>query len=356
MIRRVTFWAVLLLTVWGGVNPAAAAPMADGIVTPAAGATLHGSVAVAGMAQGPDFTKWQLDLLPGHDAEHAVWLGVGEMPAPTARTLLSFDSTRLADGPYTLRLRVVHRDGNYDEFFTPVTIANAAATPPTRSATPRPAGSHTAPPRLVDGRAAALGLATHTAAGQPIIYLTFDDGPSPRFTSQIVELLGRYNAKATFCVVGLHLRRAPTALRPVVAAGHTLANHTFSHKSLAGRSQEAVAQEVRTTEELVRAAVGDLLPDGFRLTYLRPPGGSVDANTGPYAAALGYRLLGWDIDPKDWRQPGANAIAARVIQRAFPGAIVLLHDGGGDRQQTVTAVGTILEELSRQGYVFYALP
>ncbi|HSN76851.1 MAG TPA: polysaccharide deacetylase family protein [Anaerolineae bacterium] len=195
-----------------------------------------------------------------------------------------------------------------------------------------------------------------TAHGEPVLYLTFDDGPSPTFTPQIVQLLDRYDAQATFFVIGVHVRRAPAALRPVAEAGHTIANHTLSHKSLAGRSQEAFAQELQATEEIVRAAVGDLLPAGLVFSYLRPPGGGVDANTSPYAAALGYKVVGWDIDPRDWRRPGAAAISSFVIQRAFPGAIVVLHDGGGASQQTVVAVETILEAFSQQGYVFHALP
>jgi peptidoglycan/xylan/chitin deacetylase (PgdA/CDA1 family) len=337
--------ALLLASLAGG-RPADAASAAGGIVTPAAGDAVRGVVPVAGVAQGPDFARWQLDLLPGGDAGRATWLGAGETPAAAASPLLAFDSARFADGAYTLRLRVVRGDGNYDEFFTPITVANSLPAPAARPATPR----------LVSNRAAALGLATHTAAGQPILYLTFDDGPSPVWTSQIVELLDRYDARATFFVIGVHVRRAPAALRPVAEAGHTIANHTLSHKSLAGRSQDAFTQELLATEELVRTAVGDLLPDDFSFAYLRPPGGGVDANTGPYAAALGYEVVGWDIDPKDWRRPGADAISAAVIQRAFPGAIVVLHDGGGGSQQTVAAVETILEELSSQGYVFRALP
>lgn len=318
----------------------------NGIVTPPAGAAVRGVVPVTGVAAGADFAKWQLDLLPAGDAHRAVFLAVGETASAAASALASFDSARYADGAYTLRLRVVRRDGNYDEFFTPVTIANAAPAP---AAAPERA-------RLVSNRAAALGLPLHTAQGQPILYLTFDDGPSPVWTPQIVELLDRYDARATFFVIGVHVRRAAASLRPVAEAGHTIANHTLSHKSLAGRSQEAFAQELLATEEIVAAAVGDLLPDDFALAYLRPPGGGVDANTGPYAADLGYKVVGWDIDPKDWRRPGADAIASHVIQRAFPGAIVVLHDGGGGNQQTVAAVETILEELSGQGYVFRALP
>jgi peptidoglycan/xylan/chitin deacetylase (PgdA/CDA1 family) len=286
-----------------------------------------------------------LDLLPAGDADRAVFLAVGE----TASALASFDSTPYADGAYTLRLRVVRRDGNYDEHFTSITIANRAPAPATRSATSSPA-------RLVSNRAAALGLPVRTEDGQPILYLTFDDGPSPVFTPQIVELLARHDAQATFFVIGVHVRRAPAALRPVAEAGHTIANHTLSHKSLAGRSREAFAEELQATGNLVVTAAGDLLPAGHTLRYLRPPGGGVDATTAPYAAELGYQVVGWDIDPKDWRRPGAAAISSHVIQRTFPGAIVVLHDGGGASQQTVIAVETILEELGRQGYVFRALP
>lgn len=333
-------------------QPAAAAPVSaasNGIVRPAAGQAVRGVVDVSGVAQGADFAKWQLDLLPAGDANHAAFLAVGETAAPDAMSLAQFDSAPFADGAYTLRLRVVRGDGNYTEFFTPITIANSAPAPASNPA----ASTGT---RLVSSRAAALGLATRTARGQPILYLTFDDGPTPTLTPQIVELLDRYDAKATFFVVGLHLRRAQAHLRPVIEAGHTIANHTFSHRSLVGRDQEAFVQELDGVAELVRSAAGDLLPAGFSLAYLRPPGGGVDANTASYAAALGYRLVGWDIDPKDRRRPGADAISGTVVRQTFPGAIILLHDGGGGSQQTVAALETILEELSQQGYVFRALP
>lgn len=346
--RLLTLAAILII----GFSPQPAAAgqqsaFASGIVTPPAGAAVRGIVPVTGVATGADFAKWQLDLLPAGDAERATFLALGERPVAATDALASFDSAPYADGAYTLRLRVVRRDGNYDEHLTPITIANRAPAP-----APRPAAAA----RLVSSRAAALGLPLRTAAGQPILYLTFDDGPTPTLTPQIVELLDRYDAKATFFVVGLHLRRALAHLRPVAEAGHTIANHTFSHRSLVGRDQAAFAQEVDGVEELVRSAAGDLLPADFSLAYLRPPGGGVDANTAPTAAALGYRLVGWDIDPKDWRRPGADVISGTVVRQAFPGAIVLLHDGGGGSQQTVAALETILKELSGQGYVFQALP
>jgi peptidoglycan/xylan/chitin deacetylase (PgdA/CDA1 family) len=355
-VPKRSFYRVLalaaVLTIVLSAQPAAASQQqapGNGIVTPPAGSAVRGVIPVTGVAQSADFSKWQLDLLPAGDAGRAVFLAVGETASAAAASLAQLDSAHFPDGAYTLRLRVVRRDGNYDEHFTPITIANTtpvAGLPPAASS----------PPRLVNSRAAALGLATHTASGQPILYLTFDDGPSPTYTAQIIQLLNRYDAQATFFVIGVHVRRAPAALRPVAEAGHTIANHTLSHKSLAGRGLEAFSQELQATEEIVHSAVGDLLPAGQQMRYLRPPGGGVDANTSPYAATLGYKVVGWDIDPKDWRRPGAAAISSLVIQRALPGAIVVLHDGGGASQQTVVAVETILEELSQQGYVFHALP
>jgi peptidoglycan/xylan/chitin deacetylase (PgdA/CDA1 family) len=85
---------------------------------------------------------------------------------------------------------------------------------------------------------------------------------------------------------------------------------------------------------------------------LRPPYGATDANTRQYAADAGYAVVLWDIDPQDWRRPGAKVIADHVVREAYPGAIVLMHDGGGDRAQSVAALETILRELSQKGYVF----
>ena len=92
------------------------------------------------------------------------------------------------------------------------------------------------------------------------------------------------------------------------------------------------------------------------MRWLRPPYGALDGATASLVEELGYQAVTWDIDPKDWQRPGADTIASAVINRAFPGAIVVLHDGGGGSQQTVTALETILETLSERGYEFRALP
>lgn len=342
-------WLGLILgLVW---LPLTALAGGNGITHPAPGASVRGNVEVRGAADHSQFVKWQLDLLPASQAGQAVFLTLGEQSAAPGSALATFDSTQFPDGDYTLRLRVVRSDGNYDEHFTPVAIANRAAPQPA----PRPAEQASQRQPAIS-RAAQLGLPTQSEAGAPILYLTFDDGPNPVLTPQIVDLLDRFDAKATFFVVGAHLNRSPAALLPVAEGGHTIANHTWSHKSLVGMSAEGVAGQLNRTADLVQETVAAIWPAASRISYLRPPYGALDAQTAELVNDLGYRVVTWDIDPRDWRRPGAAAIASAVINRAFPGAIVVLHDGGGGSQQTVDALETILETLSEQGYQFRALP
>jgi peptidoglycan/xylan/chitin deacetylase (PgdA/CDA1 family) len=130
-----------------------------------------------------------------------------------------------------------------------------------------------------------------------------------------------------------------------------IGNHTNSHTSLDGISKEQFINEIEVTEKAVVDAAGDLIPEEVRL-YMRPPYGATDPNTRAYAAELGYYVVIWDIDTEDWRRPGARQIADTILKNAYPGAIILMHDGGGDRTQTVEALKIALPELSNQGYVF----
>jgi len=177
-----------------------------------------------------------------------------------------------------------------------------------------------------------------------VIYLTFDDGPvDPQWPPQVLEALAPYDAKATFFVLGMLAERFPELIDDEVEAGYSVANHTFDHRTLDGIGREAFFDEFQKAEEIL----GDK-----SVKCLRPPYGATDAYTRTYLAELGYQLVLWNIDTEDWRQPGAEAIASAVVDKAYPGAIVLMHDGGGDRSQTVEALGTILETLSSEGYVF----
>lgn len=192
---------------------------------------------------------------------------------------------------------------------------------------------------------------THADDGKPIVYLTFDDGPSG-FTQQMLDVLARYDAEGTFFVLGKQAKAKPDLIRAEAQGGHYVANHTYSHPSLEGISEADFVKEVEDTKQVILDIALDLFTLDMDVRYLRPPYGATDANTRQYAADQGYAIVLWDIDPQDWRRPGAKVIADHVIRSVYPGAIVLMHDGGGDRAQTVQALETVLRELSAQGYAF----
>jgi peptidoglycan/xylan/chitin deacetylase (PgdA/CDA1 family) len=194
--------------------------------------------------------------------------------------------------------------------------------------------------------------------GSPIVYLTFDDGPNVSgpnggYTEEMLALLKQYNGHATFFNVGKSVSAWPEEVRAVVQGGHYVANHTWDHSALAGLTKEEFVAEAERTKQAIIQAAGDLFSLDKDVRYLRPPYGSTDANTRQYAADLGYATVLWDVDPQDWRRPGTEAIADHILSHVFPGAIVLMHDGGGDRSQSVAALEIILRELSAKGYKFY---
>jgi peptidoglycan/xylan/chitin deacetylase (PgdA/CDA1 family) len=169
----------------------------------------------------------------------------------------------------------------------------------------------------------------------------------------MLALLKQYNAHATFFNVGKSVSAWPQLVRDVAQSGHYVADHTWDHSDLAGLTKEEFIAEAERTKQAILQAAGDLFTLDKDVRYLRPPYGSTDAATRQYAAELGYTIVMWDVDPQDWRRPGTEAIADHVLSHVFPGAIVLMHDGGGDRTQSVAALEIILRELSAQGYKFY---
>lgn len=174
------------------------------------------------------------------------------------------------------------------------------------------------------------------------IALTFDDGPNPAWTPQVLDLLDRYDAKATFFVVGYLAERHPDLVAEIARRGHTVANHSYSHPQLPTLSDDAIRDQLRVTDDAI-AAAGVARP-----TCLRPPYGATNARVESVAAGAGLRTVLWTVDPEDWRRPGADALRARVA-RAGSGDIVGMHDGGGDRSHTVAALPGILEDLRARG-------
>ena len=117
-------------------------------------------------------------------------------------------------------------------------------------------------------------------------------------------------------------------------------------------SHEDFVDEVERTRQAILDAAGGLLNPGHTVRYVRPPYGATDDNTRQYAAELGMAVVLWTVDTQDWRRPGTQAIANHLLSHAKPGAIILMHDGGGDRSQTIAALKTALPQLQEQGYVF----
>lgn len=178
--------------------------------------------------------------------------------------------------------------------------------------------------------------------GAEYVALTFDDGPDPRFTPEVLALLREHDVKATFCVVGQLAEAYPDLIRDIAADGHTLCNHSWDHDiGLGSRSVSEIRQNLTRTNQAIQAAA-----PGVRVSYYRQPGGAWTDRVVDVAEELGMSSLHWTVDPQDWALPGADVITAVVTQGTIDGAIVLLHDGGGERQGTVTALRRFLPVLA----------
>ena len=181
------------------------------------------------------------------------------------------------------------------------------------------------------------------AGPHPVVHLTFDDGPHPTYTPQVLDILGGHGARATFFVLGSLAEAHPDLIGRMVAEGHTVANHTWNHASLAGMPRSSFDDAVGRTQ----AVLADR-----GTSCLRPPYGAVDAFTREWAASAGLDLVLWTVDTNDWRRPGAETIAQRIVRGAGDDAIILMHDGGGNRTQTVHALVLALDRLSGRGLRF----
>jgi len=173
------------------------------------------------------------------------------------------------------------------------------------------------------------------------VSLTFDDGPDPRWTPAVLDLLRRYRVRATFCLVGRHVTAYPDLVRRIATDGHLLCDHTWSHDgALDRRGRAAVRAELTRAYDAITTAAG------VRPRYFRAPGGRWSPAVVSEARRLRLRPLGWSVDPKDWTKPPAVEITRRVLTGTSAGDIVLLHDGYGDRSRTVAALRTILATLT----------
>lgn len=225
-------------------------------------------------------------------------------------------------------------------------LAPATLRPEPAVARPAPAPVYL-PPAAVNPRPAVLNETRNRPAGTRTVALTFDDGPDPHWTPRVLELLARHRAVATFCLVGDMTDGREQLVRQIVAAGMRLCAHSRTHDlELPARPSAQIIDEVVAVQtELATTSATDI-------AYFRAPGGNWSPEIVHLAAAHGMQPLGWSVDTFDWRRPGAGAIVAAVTEQVRPGAIVLLHDGGGNREQTIAALERLLPWLVEQGYLF----
>ena len=189
-----------------------------------------------------------------------------------------------------------------------------------------------------------------TATAGRGVAVTFDDGPDPRYTPQILAILARAHTPATFFMVGRQAATHPQLVRQVAQAGQAIGGHTWNHVLLDRLPPGRVAAEVDCTDRLLAGLTGRAV------RLVRPPDGAYDRRVVDLLAAQDLQLVLWTVDSRDWARPGVGRIVATVTRELGPGAIILFHDGGGDRSQTVAALPQVLGLLHARGYRAMALP
>jgi peptidoglycan-N-acetylglucosamine deacetylase len=182
--------------------------------------------------------------------------------------------------------------------------------------------------------------------GAKAIALTIDDGPSPVYTPQVLALLRKYRVTATFSMIGMHVAAYPDLARAVAEDGHVIANHTWNHEDLAGMGARRVHGEIIQAADAIHTATG------VHPTLFRAPYGAWTPAVIRECEHLKLIPLDWSVDPRDWARPGVRSIVRNIMDKTQPGSIILEHDGGGNRAQTVAALRIVLPRLLHEGYQF----
>ncbi|MFE9642896.1 polysaccharide deacetylase family protein [Streptomyces sp. NPDC006365] len=178
----------------------------------------------------------------------------------------------------------------------------------------------------------------------PTMVLTFDDGPDPRYTPQVLRTLKDHDVRAMFFVCGSMVVEHKDMLRKMADEGHIVGNHTWSHPLLTGLGRSAIRSEMERTSEIIEKTYGE------RPGWFRAPYGAWNRAVFEFGAELGMEPLAWTVDTLDWKEPGARTIERRVMKGAAPGVVVLAHDAGGDRSQSIRALRDYLPRLLDSGY------
>ena len=214
-----------------------------------------------------------------------------------------------------------------------------SGTPATGVQAPAPAPASPGPAKYSYGSAHVSGQ---------YIALTFDDGPHPRLTPKLLQILAQRHIKVTFFLIGENVQAHPEIAREEIAEGHEVGNHSWSHPDLKKLPEDKVRSEMQRTDDVIKSAIGR------SPTIMRPPYGELSASQGRWINKdFGYKIIRWDVDPLDWKDPGPNVVASRILAATRPGSIILSHD---IHAGTVAAMPYIIDTLLARGYKFVTVP
>jgi peptidoglycan/xylan/chitin deacetylase (PgdA/CDA1 family) len=195
------------------------------------------------------------------------------------------------------------------------------------------------PVRAVGCTGGSAGLITNGPRDRKDVALTFDDGPS-EYTPGFLHVLREKHVRGTFFEIGQEMAGREATMRQVLREGDEIGDHTMHHVEYPGYAEIAGASQ--RIEAITH----------FKPCLFRPPGGALNSGVVATAGSLGMKTITWDVDPADWSTPGTGAIYSRIIGAAQPGSIILMHDGGGDRSETLSALPQVIDTLRARGYGF----
>ena len=205
-----------------------------------------------------------------------------------------------------------------------------------------------AQPQAVGCKAGGASYRTNGPRGKKVVALTFDDGPGP-LTPQFYSVLEREKVPGTFFLIGQQVGGKGALLKRALSDGFVLGDHTWSHANVSGGGAAASRQVSSAKSAIVKAT-------GYTPCLFRAPYGAVSGSLISLVRGMGMNTIEWDVDPTDWSTPGTGVIYSRIISQTRPGSIILMHDGGGPRGQTLAALPRVIDTLRKKGYSFATVP
>ena len=178
------------------------------------------------------------------------------------------------------------------------------------------------------------------------VALTFDDGPHPRYTPKILNLLKEYNITATFFIIGINAQNYPDALKQIVASGCEIANHTFTHKNIRNMTESEIEKEILRCEQTIYNLTG------IKTSLFRPPEGACVAQAKNAVSTLNYNMILWSLDTMDWAHTPSDIIINDIVKNISDGDIILMHDYVSSPNTTLDALRSIIPILLEEGYEF----